>query len=374
MHKIKIKQPERVLVGGDFSALEVRTAVFASGDPAMTQAYNEGKDLYSVVASLAYGYPYEECLEFYPEGTKLEIDGKEIICGKKTHTNSILIGSIYQRGIPSIAEQIGKSVEETKEIIEGFYKNFPVMTQWFEDSKKFTMENGYMLNKVGRKRRLPNAQLPKYSITTSKTSGTEGFNPLLGCSNKINTELIDKYRKKLENNGKFLSNKDYEEIKRQAKVEGVEIHNNGAKIAESLRQCVNVQAQSLGADIVKKAMLIVEEDEELDSLGFDLLIQVHDELIGECPKENAEAVANRLSTIMSETAASIVPTLPWSVDCYKIIWWYADELETSLQDLMLKHNNISKEELYNIACEEHSELLPEAIHEVLFEGKELRIS
>lgn len=367
-----------------FSQLEVKTAVYSSNDPDMRKAYEDGLDLYSIVASMAYNKKYEECLEFYPEGTELEIEGKKIVCGKKEITNqegkkrrqaskSILIGSIYQRGVPSIAEQIGKTQEETKEIMDNFYKGFPTMTKWFEDSKEFTLEHGYMDNAVGRRRRLPAALLPKYSVTTSVTSGSEGFNPLLGCSNKIDTTLVDKYRKKLEEK-EFISAKDYEEIKKQAKAEGVEIHNNNGLIAQALRQCVNFQAQSLGADTVKTAMILADKDPILKDLGFELLIQVHDELIGECPAENADKVAKRLAELMSSTAEKMTNGIPFPVDCYEVTNWYEDELNTSLQTLMIQHKELSQEELYKLACEEHQELLPEAIHDVIFEEKELRIS
>ena len=41
---------------------------------------------------------------------------------------------------------------------------------------------------------------------------------------------------------------------------------------------------------------------------------------------------------------------------------------------MMSHKELPQEELYKLACEEHQELLPEAIHDVIFEEKELRIS
>lgn len=69
------------------SAQEPRLTAYYSQDENMLQAYREGKDLYSVIASISFGVPYEDCLEFYPEGTKIVIDGKEIVCGKKTHQN-----------------------------------------------------------------------------------------------------------------------------------------------------------------------------------------------------------------------------------------------------------------------------------------------
>lgn len=75
------------LVGSDYSAQEPRLTAFMSHDKNMLQAYLDKKDLYAVIASLSFNKPYEECLEFYPEGTKLTIDNKEIICGYKTNQN-----------------------------------------------------------------------------------------------------------------------------------------------------------------------------------------------------------------------------------------------------------------------------------------------
>ena len=49
------------------------------------QAYLQGKDLYAVIAQSMFNNEYWENLEFYPEGHEIELDGKKIICGKKTH-------------------------------------------------------------------------------------------------------------------------------------------------------------------------------------------------------------------------------------------------------------------------------------------------
>lgn len=83
MNKIKIKTPSYSLVACDLSAAEVRTSANAAQDPDMIDAYMQGKDLYSVVASKIYNNKYEDNLEFYPEGTKIIYEGKEVICGNE---------------------------------------------------------------------------------------------------------------------------------------------------------------------------------------------------------------------------------------------------------------------------------------------------
>lgn len=54
---------------------------FISDDAKMRQAYEEGKDLYAMIAQSAYHNNYEDNLEYYPEGSEIEVDGKKTIAG-----------------------------------------------------------------------------------------------------------------------------------------------------------------------------------------------------------------------------------------------------------------------------------------------------
>ncbi len=83
MYNIKVKKPNYVLVGSDFSAQEVRMGAYASQDQSMIGAYNEGKDLYALIASAAFDMPYEQCLEFFEEGKIIDFEGEKVICGNE---------------------------------------------------------------------------------------------------------------------------------------------------------------------------------------------------------------------------------------------------------------------------------------------------
>lgn len=93
--KINIKHSGKVLVGADLSAAEVRAGVNSSRDDIMVQAYNEGKDLYAVVGSQAYKCSYEDCLESYPEGTKVMFEGREVIAGNEKEYIEEPINNIF---------------------------------------------------------------------------------------------------------------------------------------------------------------------------------------------------------------------------------------------------------------------------------------
>ncbi len=372
----------KILVGSDFSAQEVRMGAFASQDKNMIEAYSSGQDLYALIASAAFGKPYNECLEFYPEGTKIIFEGQEVICGNKTHTNlegkkrrqnakPICIGSLYQRGIPSIAEQIGKTKEETQEMMNKFYAGFPRLKQWMDEQKEFVKKNGYVDNWAGRRRRLPDAMLPRYEIKPLVNS-TTCFNPILGCKATLNPTIINKYLTKL--NG-IRSRREYEDIKAEALNEGVEIHDNNGKIAQAERQSVNYPCQSGGADLTKRALINIYNSKEFNDLGFELLLTIHDEIIGQCPVENAEKIAELLPKIMVDTAMQCGINVPMKCDATVEKRWYESEVISMLSDHYNKFlSKMPEVEAFKSLCEENSELTEDQIKGVIYDHKDYLFS
>lgn len=64
--------------------------------------------------------------------------------------------------------------------------------------------------------------------------------------------------------------------------------SNKAAKAHALRAAINTPIQGSAADVATAAMLKINEDHRLKELGWKLLLQVHDEVILEGPKESAE--------------------------------------------------------------------------------------
>ena len=142
------------LVGGDFSQIEPRVLAFLSGDESMINAYKEGKDLYAIMGSQVYQLPYEDCREFYPDGT-VNAEGKH----RRTTMKSVLLGIMYERGATAIGEQFNKSAEWAQKLIDNFYKSFPKINQYRLKIENMAETYGYVTTITGRKRRLPDMQL-----------------------------------------------------------------------------------------------------------------------------------------------------------------------------------------------------------------------
>ena len=73
------------------------------------------------------------------------------------------------------------------------------------------------------------------------------------------------------------------------------------------RIALNTPIQGTAADLIKLAMIRVEQALEKDFPEAKLLLQVHDELIVECPEAMAQAVAQRVSQEMENVAKLRVP-------------------------------------------------------------------
>ena len=98
-------------------------------------------------------------------------------------------------------------------------------------------------------------------------------------------------------------------------------------------------------------MILIDNDELLNNLGFKLLLTVHDEVVGECPKENAEIVGNRLSELMIQAANEKCGKVVWKVDPYYVSRWYEDELSAEvLKDYkkLIKNNKSEEDALSEI--------------------------
>lgn len=68
------------------------------------------------------------------------------------------------------------------------------------------------------------------------------------------------------------------------------------------RAAANMPIQGTEADLMKRAMLQV--DEKIEGLGEQIL-QIHDSILIECPKENAEKIADILKTTMENIAPEL---------------------------------------------------------------------
>lgn len=262
---------------------------------------------------------------------------------------------MYGRGARSIADQTGQTLEEATQTINDFYNAYPVVKKWMDQSVQMAKDIGYVTTICGRRRRLPNIQLPKYTIKdlNSQMSNDNILFEDLNIENNTDSSLVTYYKEKMD---KANNRKQINSIIEQAKQEGIDIEDNTGWIATATRQCVNARIQGSAADVSKTAMIAIYNNKELRDLGFKTLYVIHDEIAGQCPKENAEKVAELLKKTMIDSAAEIC-SVRMKVDTYTISHWYYDDLSDTIKDKYDKLcKTISPEEAFKKIDEENPEI------------------
>jgi DNA polymerase-1 len=95
---------------------------------------------------------------------------------------------------------------------------------------------------------------------------------------------------------------------RKCYISGINDRNPALRGAAE-RQAINAPLQGTAADIIKKAMITLYDILKEKKLQSKILLQVHDELIIECPEEEIESVKQLASREMSRAAHLDIPLI-----------------------------------------------------------------
>ena len=304
--------PGYMMIGSDYSAQEPRITAYVSSDRTMIESFQEGKDIYGTIASVAFNLPYEKCLEFHPETHEYQPDGK----ARRSEAKTIVLGITYGRSVPSIAEQMygtrddmsdEEKIKAAQHIYDSVLNAFPNLRKAMIDAQTSAKVHGYTETILGRRRHLPDMQLSEFEFKAMAGYVNPDIDPLDTSTLHKSSDIPERIVKQLEK--EFKSYKYFGQIAKRTKElaeEHIRVINNRPKINDASRQCLNSIIQGSAADQTKLAILLIENNEEWKKLGAHLLVPVHDELIAEAPIENAEEAGKLLSKLMCE-AASFLP-------------------------------------------------------------------
>ena len=316
------------LVGSDFSQQEVRLMAAMCQDEHMIKAYKDGKDIYAWVASMIYKVPYEDCLEFYLDknGNKTHETNKQ---GKQRRSNAkaIVLGINYSKGAKSISEDLGISEKEAQNIYDTFFKKFPKVRQFINETQAKVAKLGYSETLFGRRRQNPDMMLKDYELTRTKPNAKKfdptDFDSIDELDYSISKKEEDYWINKMI---KAFGWKKKQEVIEEAAAEGIVIKENTMKKADAERQCVNAVIQGTAGDQTKLSLISLVNNEKLKKLGFKVLITVHDEILGQCPIENAKKCGEILTYTMAHSLDGYLDMV-FKCDAEFTDHWYGESIE-----------------------------------------------
>ena len=356
-HEIRLifkAEPGRIFVGGDISQQEPKITAHISQDSNMLAVFREGKDIYASIAQSIFHNNYEDNLEFQGPEKKPSPEGKK----RRKVGKTIILATMYGMSAGTVARRLKlETKEEAQEMIDAYYSQFPDVKIAIETSVKYCKKNGFIEDICGRKRRLPKIQLPLYQTQFTGSPSRE---------DKIEERALKIY---LEDKGK-LSKEELENLRTKAKANKIEIISNEEEIQRAERQTFNARIQGGAATLTKMIMIMVARDHLIKSLGGRMVFQIHDELILDCPIENAEAIKKRLQRLMEVSSTNVGVVLPMKCDMVTETRWGE---EAMAQELKLRHQKLIEdgiEDPVEVLSKEFCNFPEESIRQIICDNGE----
>ncbi|MCL3853098.1 DNA polymerase I [Parabacteroides sp. GYB001] len=122
----------------DYSQIELRIMAHLSNDEHMIEAFRSGADIHAATAAKIYGIPVEE-----------------VTSDMRRKAKTANFGIIYGISIFGLAERLNIPRSESKELIEGYFKSYPGIRDYMDESIRIAKEKGYVETIFKRKRYLP---------------------------------------------------------------------------------------------------------------------------------------------------------------------------------------------------------------------------
>jgi DNA polymerase-1 len=217
--------PGALLVGADYSQVELRIMAHLSADPALIEAFASGEDVHLNTARRIFG-----------------VGAGPVDPALRARAKVVNFGVMYGMGARSLSRQMGIGLAEAQEFITHYFRVYARVREFIDSTLEQARQRGYVETLYGRRRYLP-------------------------------------------------------ELARM----------QGAERAMAERAAINTPIQGSAADLMKLAMARVHGALKRAFPSARLLLQVHDELLIEGPREQAEAMSERVRAEMEECIRLRVP-------------------------------------------------------------------
>jgi DNA polymerase-1 len=153
---------------------------------------------------------------------------------------AVNFGLAYGQSAFGLAQTLGITRTEAKDIIDNYFEKFPGIKQYMTDTIEFARKNGYVETLMGRRRYLRDIKSKNWTVR-----------------------------------------------------------------AQAERNAINSPIQGSAADLIKIAMIRIYEAMKKSTLTATMILQVHDELVFELPRDEVE----KLKPLIAEGMKNAIPDM-----------------------------------------------------------------
>lgn len=127
-----------LIMSADYSQIELRLMAHMSGDQLFIEAFRAGKDIHAATASKIFGVPEDKLTR-----------------EQRNRAKVANFGIIYGISAFGLSQRLGISRQESKQLIEGYFTNYPQVENYMNQMIQSARERGFVTTLYGRKRFLP---------------------------------------------------------------------------------------------------------------------------------------------------------------------------------------------------------------------------
>jgi DNA polymerase-1 len=214
-----------LMLSADYSQIELRIMAHLAHDENMIKAFERKHDIHNETAAKIF-----------------KVKADKVDPGMRRKAKEVNFGIIYGIQAFGLSSRLNIEMNEAREIIQSYFREYPSISGWLENTKKFAREKGYTETLAGRRRYLPN------------------------------------------------------------------INNKNAVVRQrDERVAINMPVQGAAADMIKIAMINIFEEFRKEKMKSKMILQVHDELVFDCDKDEIKDVEKIVVNKMKRALKLDVP-------------------------------------------------------------------
>lgn len=254
-----VPAPGNVFVNADYSQFELRLAAVMAGEKQMIEDFNTDVDVHAKTAAEVYNVPINE-----------------VTPTQRRRAKVVNFGVLYGMSQHGLAAAANMSYGEAQHFIDEYYRIRPRIKEFMERTIRQAHDDGFVQTLFGRRRPTPDVRSNNFAVRSAAERAAANM-PIQGTE----ADLMKLAMLAVE---KSLVLVDVDSLPEET--------------------CLSGKANSFFSNLpVSEGSKSISTDKNT-SLGYQIL-QIHDSIMVECPRQNAEIV----SKMLVETMENIYPQL-----------------------------------------------------------------
>ena len=131
----------------DYNQIELRCIAHLANDPGLIEAFNNNVDVHNVTAANVFGVALNK-----------------VTSEQRSKAKMVSYGLAYGMEAYGLAQRLAIGVSEASEILEAYFKAFPRVKKYMDETVEEARKRGYTKTLFGRRRTIPELQSPNFRI------------------------------------------------------------------------------------------------------------------------------------------------------------------------------------------------------------------